>query len=229
MSSENPTNSRSALFTLALLVFVLASGVSGMLLARHFHRPSAAVEAPSPEVGTPVPQSRPSPLGMAAPEPSAPAGSSTRQAGGSSYGSAAPAPLLSAGELAHTSGYVEEDDEIQLVLHRWQQALLSNNAEQIAASYSTSIRRFFLQTDVNRGYVREYMKSEEARGSRLTSYQLQHVSIEHVGHNAVDVHFVASFAVDTPAGERTGNARTLLKLHREDGDWKIYFERDYNS
>ena len=198
-----------------------------MLLARHFHQ-AAVVGAHPADLAAAVSPTGVFPLGITAP-PSVAASPSSAPAEASSGSTATVVPSDTPDTPADTSGYVEENDEIQLVLHRWQQALLSNDAGQIAASYSTSVRRFFLQTDVDRGYVREYMKEEEARGSRLTRYELDHVSIEHVGHNAVDVHFVASFAVSAPAGEKSGNARTLLKLHREDGDWKIYFERDYNS
>ena len=134
-----------------------------------------------------------------------------------------------AGQSSQTPGSIAEDGQIQLVLKRWQTALLSNDAVQIAPSYAGSVERYFLETHVNRGYVQEYMTAQEERGWRLTSYNLKHVSIEHVSPDEVDVQFVASFDVNTPSGERTGRARTMLKLRQEDGDWKIFSERDYNS
>lgn len=129
----------------------------------------------------------------------------------------------------HSPGYAVEDREIELVLHRWQTALLANDAERIAGSYARQVERYFLQPNVNRAYVREYMRAQEAHGIALTAYDLSDVKITHVSEDEVEVRFVAGFTVRTPSGGKAGSTRTLLKLQPQEGDWKIFYERDFNS
>ena len=209
-----------------------------MLLARHRHQTEAPIQ-PGPAMNplpsdVPVWKGTPPPVASSSRPPSPaterPPTANIDSAGGETLQAApvAAVPLL-VRTPDRSPGYVEADGEIELALGRWQRALLSNDAAAITPSYAQKIERYFLQSGVTRSYVGSYLKTEEGRGSRLVSYDLSQVAIEHVGHNAVDVHFVAGFRVKTPAGEKTGNTRTLLKMHREEGDWKIYYERDYSG
>ena len=209
-----------------MLLFVCAAGAGGMMLARQF------VRVPAP-AQTDV-ASRDGAQGGAAPASvAAPALNAAVPAGGATATPATrPAVTRQTGATpvdAEKPGWITENEQIQLVLRRWQTALLSNDAAQVAPSYSASVERYFLQTGVSRNYVREYMRAEEARGLQLMSYDLRDVQIEHVSAGEVDVRFVAKFTVRTPNEERSGSARTLLKLRPEDGDWKIFYERDYRS
>ena len=224
MSVERPFLSRSNVLTLAMLFVVLAFGIGGMLLARHFH-PSAMLGAAAVS-GPPVP-AHPSALPVTA-TPVVSGGVSRTGSGGEAQPAVANTttpPMATPG----TPGYEEEDAEIELVLRRWQKALLSNDAGRIAPSYAAQVERYFLQTDVNRAFVRSYLRTQEAHGSRLLAYDLKDISIAHVSGSEVDVRFAAGFVVSTPNGDTAGSARTLLKLRPEDGDWKIFFERDYSA
>lgn len=227
---------RSTIPTLGMIAVVVACGAGGMLLAKHFHQPEAAlpqtVAVTAPTQSDAPARSAPA-AGPTVPEPTASEaagrGTSDRVSGSAPVERPDTLPPALARVPGRTPGEVEEDGEVELALRRWQRGLLSNDAEKAAPSYATKVSRYFLRSDVSRAFVRDYMRGEQARGVRLVRYDLSQVSIDHVGHNAVDVHFVAAFTVKMPSGERTGGTRTLLKLHREDGDWKIYYERDYNS
>ncbi len=227
--NETPALSRSPLLAVLLVCLVIASGFGGMLLAKHFHRADMPVQASS-DAGPALPVSpaaKPTLVEQAQP----PSSGSTRGLRATVAAPEIPAAAdpSRGGPAPGSPGYITEDKQIGLVLRRWQTALLSNDAAQVAPSYATSVERYFLRTDVSRAYVRDYMQAEEERGTTLMTYDLRDTTIDHVSADEVEVRFVANFSVNAPKGMKTGSARTLLKLRREDGDWKIFFERDFNS
>lgn len=120
-----------------------------------------------------------------------------------------------------------DDGDILDMIDRWRSALLSNNSERIAPFYASRVDRYFLRANVDRGFVRRYMETEESRGSRLTAYSLGQIAMERQNDGTVELRFVADFSVSTPSGNRSGHARTTLRLRKEDGDWKIFSERDF--
>ena len=244
---ESPRRTRLAV---GLVLLVLASGAGGMLVAAYVHGGAWTAESA-------VRAASATPARLAAPRASAPgrmvvpsspeqddvaengsaAGSKAAAEGATRPGvvrvppaetsaTAAPEVIVPAG---HSPGYVAEDEEIGLVLRRWQEAQLSNDAGQVALSYAPMVDRYFLRSHVNREFVRANLLVQQARGISLRSYTLRHIEIGQVSGEDVEVHFLASFTVDSPEGERTGDARTELKLHREEGDWKIVYERDYRG
>ncbi len=234
--NETPGLSRNPLLAVVLLCLVIASGVGGMLLAKHFH--GADVPVRSSQARAALPRSaaaKPTLVGVT--QPTSPVkmrdlrtdANASRGPAPGGFPAESPAKGPAPAPAPGSPGYITEDRQIGLVLRRWQTALLSNDAAQVAPSYAASVERYFLRTDVSRAYVHDYMSKEETRGTTLMTYDLRDMTIEHVNADEVDVRFVANFSVNAPKGMRTGSARTLLKLRREDGDWKIFYERDFNS
>lgn len=240
MNVETMESSRRTMLATGLVAAVLASGVGGALLAKHLHE--SAVDAASVVPVAPVAPaaSAPGELTGAAPTRAKRGGPAEKKPlpQNAAPEPAGAAPAVDAGAFAapevvvppgHSPGYVAEDEQIGLVLRRWQEAQLSNDAGLVAESYAPMVDRYFLKSHVNREFVRANLLVQQARGISLRNYQLRHVVIGHVDEDDVEVHFSASFTVDSPGGVRTGDARTELKLHREEGDWKIVYERDYRG
>ena len=126
-------------------------------------------------------------------------------------------------------GQITDDKEVSLALGRWQKAMLTNDSAEIAPSYAPHVNRFFLKTQVSRDFVRDYLERDEERGTRLTRYDLEDVTMRHLKPDEVEVDYRANFAVSTPDKDRTGDAHTTLILKRLEGDWKIVYERDFKG
>ena len=238
MSTDRPVHPPNSLLATGLVGFVVACGFGGMFFGKHILHTHAAVK----EVAA-APDTEPT-LDKGSAEPSRTATAKLNQPPGSALTSAVKSPQAAPTETApepavtestavdagvESPGQVTEDKEIGLALQRWQNALLTNDSAQIAPSYAAHVNRYFLRTQVSRSYVRDYMERDEERGTRLTKYELHDMSIDHVKRDEVEVHFVANFAVSTPTDDKIGQTRTLLMLRREDGDWKIFYERDLKS
>ncbi len=220
------------LLALGLVAFVMACGLGGMLFGRHIFHPNAAIAASNTAAGAlgdGAVSVKPAPAPASVPTPASKAVPAADRSEAKLETRLDSMPVMARGADAGSAGAITEQREIGLALHRWQEALLSNDAKQIAPSYAAEVDRYFLRTNVDRAFVQSYMAKEEDRGSWLLAYELRDVSIERTGEAAAEVHFVASFTVSTAHGERTGHARTELKMRREDGDWKIFSERDFRG
>lgn len=220
MNTGRRTIPRSTLLAVALVGFVVACGFGGMLVGPHLlhQRAASAASAASgsgPRIAGGAELHKPVPRSPAAPSKVASGRAPSTE------------PVVVPGPKDVTPGAVTDDQEIRLALRRWQEALLSNDAKQIAPSYAEEVDRYFLRTHVDREFVYRYMAKQEDRGSWLLAYDLRDVQVEHAGADLAEVRFAAEFTVSTGKGERSGSARTELKMRREDGDWKIYSERDF--
>ena len=211
-------NVRNGLLAGGLVIAVAACGFGGMLIGRaiQHHEPSdPRPDSASVQASPPVPRV------------TVPAGRTDLRATTSI--AVAPPITPTANAPTETPGQITEDKEIGLALERWRKALLTNDSDQIAPSYAAHVNRYFLKTQVSRAYVRDYMERDEESGTRLTKYDLQGVSIRRNKPNEVEVTFQANFAVSTPTTDRTGHPRTTLMMRMEDGDWKIFYERDFKT
>lgn len=222
VNREGPNRSRRSLLGAALVTAVFGCGAAGVLLARHVLHPAAPVRAASGMgvAAAPPPAAMPAVGPRLGPAPTAP--------------TPVPSPVTTTRGAAarpreETPGELTDEGEIRLALGRWQRALLSNDATQIAPSYAMEVDRYFLQTGVSRAWVLDYMERMEERGVRLTAYDLQNITIKHLAQGEAEVGFQAAFQFSTPSLDRKGNARTVLRLRREEGDWKIFYERDFRS
>lgn len=227
---------------LQLLVLAMAGCVVGWLLAwwlagpRDAKRAAAVQTAPLPTQATMSAvagreQSKPSPEVPAA-GPGAvglkPEGAVAER--GQTVRSPAPAVSNQPAAAGQAAARTEADGaNVQDVVDRWRAALLSNNAERIAPMYASTVERYFLRTGVNRAYVRQYMQRQEAKGTRLTAYEFGDETMHRLPDGSVEVRFVANFRVSTPTADLSGRARTQLKLRQEDGQWRIFSERDFSS
>ncbi len=253
MNTGEPAVSRNTWLAVGLVGFVVACGFGGMLVGRHILHPNAAIAAsteapPRSRLPSTEPLRNPGPLrtpqvqahalpGVPVQFQAPPSAASQPPTRNSSKPNA-PAPNAAASNattptlpanLGRSPGAVTEEKEIGLALHRWQEALLSNDARQIAPSYAAEVDRYFLRTHVKRSYIEHYMSQQEDRGAWLLAYELRDIAIESMSENVAEVQFIANFTVSTEHGDRSGTARTELKMRREQGDWKIYSERDFRS
>lgn len=226
---------RSAWLGVGLVILVAACGIGGMLVGRQYlHRDTATRAARAiPESRSTSPAVVPSQSGTALPAggvdsaPQVVVPVPTHRAASSA---APPSSALAVpSSAAETPGGITEDGEVGLALRRWRTALLTNDSAQIAPSYAVHVNRFFLKTQVSRTFVRDYMERDEEQGTRLTKYNLQDLAIRHVKPDEVEITFHADFAVSTPKTDRVGSARTTLMMRMEEGDWKIFYERDFKS
>lgn len=226
---------RNTLLAVALVGVVAACGAAGMFFSKEVSH--AATITP---IAPPVSDShatRPDPLVLeetsrehpVQPE-AAPATPPALAETPSVVADASAAPPVSAGTSPdQTPGQITDDKEVSLALRRWQKAMLTNDSAEIAPSYAPHVDRFFLRTQVDRAFVRDYLERDEETGKRLTRYDMEGVSMKHLKGDEVQVDFHANFAVSTPEKDRTGNAKTSLILKRLEGDWKIVYERDFSS
>ncbi len=236
-TNPNPMISRNTALGLGLVTLVVACGFGGMLASRHILHPNEAIAASRAESHPPpatipdfLPQPAPVTKQGVPPDSPGPSGSedpALPRVTKSPLPASPPVPAVVAGPGDQTPAALTDDKQIALALHRWQEALLSNDARRIVPSYAPQLDRYFLQTHVTRDYVQRYMAREEDRGSWLLDYDLRDVNIAHDGPDTAEVRFDAKFTVSAARGERSGRARTELKMRREDGDWKIYSERDF--
>lgn len=139
-----------------------------------------------------------------------------------SSSAAAPGPVSSAAQG-------NNDFEVLEVLRQWQKALLSNDPDQIALFYSFHVERYFLQSNADRDYVHRYLGEWNQRGSRFTNFDLGQVTIDHEADDSAEVRYVGNSRVSTPSGDRASSVRSVLKLRKESGDWKIFYQRDFSS
>ena len=231
MNTGGRGTGRRAWLGAGLVILVAACGIGGMLVGRQYlHRDTTTRAARSiPESGSASPALTPSQSGAALPAAHGDPALQDIVPIQSAASSAAPpsAAVSVPSSAAETPGQITEDREVGLALRRWRTALLTNDSAQIAPSYAVHVNRFFLKTQVSRTFVRDYMERDEERGTRLTKYNLQDLAIRHVKPDEVEITFHADFAVSTPKTDRVGSARTTLMMRMEEGDWKIFYERDF--
>jgi hypothetical protein len=114
-------------------------------------------------------------------------------------------------------------------LEGWRVAMLSNDPVREADCYADHVDRYFLQTDVTRDYVLQYLQKMRARGDSTQNIGISRVTMSKNPDSTVEVHFVEDFQFVQSGEVKSGIVRTVLHFIKQNGDFKITFERQFNS
>jgi eukaryotic-like serine/threonine-protein kinase len=115
--------------------------------------------------------------------------------------------------------------EIADALAAWKQAMLQNDANRLAACYANHVERYFLQNNVTSDFIQNYLQGAYAGGYSLQSLDMQGVQQTPNDDGSVQVDFQESSSAIVKGALKQYSVHTILRFIKEDGSWKINYER----
>ncbi len=138
-----------------------------------------------------------------------------------------PSPVSPESVSPSSSSY-SADATIRDAVAKWRVALLSNNPDQQAEPYANFVERYFLATNWTNAQVKDYLTKLHSDGD-FAALSLSNVAVDTQSESAAEVHFTKDFTIWRKGVTTTAIVRSVLHFVRENGEWKVNYERDFKS
>jgi ketosteroid isomerase-like protein len=135
----------------------------------------------------------------------------------------------SAEPSADTTGEVTQVDasDVRQTLDGWAQATNDNDVDRELSFYADGVDRYFLARNVTREFIREDKEKLYSNGERITSFQIDNVSIDQSSPDQAVALLTKHWNVVYAGGNaHTGQTKSRLWLRREQAHWVITGEQD---
>lgn len=144
------------------------------------------------------------------------------------------APIKEFAESSDKSPHVMEGpepdrmrEELTGILFKWRDAILANDPDREITFYAHNVGRYFLQTDLDREFVYQYLVQAKELGSSASLLNFSDISITEGPDMTYRVRFKEDFVLFQAGTESSGSVKTELHFVKEDGEWLINYERQF--